>query len=324
MMRLVLLAALLSISSSEDAVSLNPFKQSYVCPPKFIRQGHRCYFFSKEAITWSEALFQCREMHSNLAIIQNRNQDKLIRSFLSKKTLDPLERWLGGVYDWGKMAWKWAAPGKPLAYNGFSKEVNPQDPETLRWHCIIMDPTQQYFWSSRSCVERKHYICQTRLKTVNNRDKKRLQRQYKASKDNRLNEIPVPYIPDFPNNTTALKYNALPITYHFEPNDKLSDNAMFAYKSPEYKKPVRRNGQRKKKSNSLRPMRPLRLANGTVIERPRKRVTHRRRKQRKPEDLGKPTLIKNIRWKTYKKNGNLPNPLYPRPIVEEYNYVKGG
>uniref|UniRef100_A0A6P7FW64 NKG2-C type II integral membrane protein-like n=1 Tax=Diabrotica virgifera virgifera TaxID=50390 RepID=A0A6P7FW64_DIAVI len=87
MMRLVLLAALLSISSSEDAVSLNPFKQSYVCPPKFIRQGHRCYFFSKEAITWSEALFQCREMHSNLAIIQNRNQDKLIRSFLSKKTL---------------------------------------------------------------------------------------------------------------------------------------------------------------------------------------------------------------------------------------------
>lgn len=55
----------------------------------------------------------------------------------------PLERWLGGVYDWEQMSWKWAASGKPLTYQGFA-DSEPEQKEKLRWHCIIVDPTKQY------------------------------------------------------------------------------------------------------------------------------------------------------------------------------------
>lgn len=64
-----------------------PPKRSYVCPPNFVRLSHRCYYFSKDPATWQDAFFQCRDLHSNLAIIRNANQDKLIRKTLSKKTL---------------------------------------------------------------------------------------------------------------------------------------------------------------------------------------------------------------------------------------------
>jgi hypothetical protein len=61
-------------------------KRSYVCPPHFIRLSHRCYYFSNEAATWQDAYFQCRDLHSNLAIIRSANQDKLIRRTLNKKS----------------------------------------------------------------------------------------------------------------------------------------------------------------------------------------------------------------------------------------------
>lgn len=54
---------------------------------------------------------------------------------------EPLERWLGGVFDWGKQSWKWAASGKPLQFNGFGES---QKEENLRWQCIIMDPSIGY------------------------------------------------------------------------------------------------------------------------------------------------------------------------------------
>ncbi|CAG9825837.1 unnamed protein product [Phaedon cochleariae] len=129
---------------AHDLSERRPVKRSYVCPPKFIRQGHRCYYFSKDVATWQEAMFRCRDMHSNIAIIKNAHQDELIRRVLSKKSLDPTQRWLGGVYDWQNMTWKWAASGKLLTYSGFPESDGDTDKESLRWQCIIMDPSLEY------------------------------------------------------------------------------------------------------------------------------------------------------------------------------------
>ncbi|KAJ8964446.1 hypothetical protein NQ314_004905 [Rhamnusium bicolor] len=76
-----------TVACAQELPEKRPVKRSYVCPPKFVRQGHRCYFFSKEPATWQDAHFHCRDMHSNIAIIKNANQDKLIRNFLSTKSL---------------------------------------------------------------------------------------------------------------------------------------------------------------------------------------------------------------------------------------------
>lgn len=316
-MKLLVIVTLLALTCAQDLPQKRPVKRSYVCPPNFVRQGHRCYFFSKEPATWQEAHFHCRDMHSNIAVIKSANQDKLIRSFLSKKPLAPLERWLGGVYDWEQMAWKWAASGKPLSYSGFQK-TEKEDKEKLRWHCIIMDPSLQYRWNSRSCVEQKHYICHTKLKTVNSKGKKKLRRQYNVDKDNKLNEIPVPTILDYPLNDTApLKAN-IPITYKVEINQRLNDQALFAEAAPPFEKSVKR-AKRKRKAKQRELSHYKR--NSTISELSSFLDRERRRKPKgKSVDRGKATAIQHIRWRTYKRKQN--NPLYPKPIVEEYNYVK--
>ncbi|ERL85484.1 hypothetical protein D910_02903, partial [Dendroctonus ponderosae] len=153
-------------------------QRSYVCPPNFIRLSHKCYFFSKEKLTFHDAFFKCRSLHSNLAIIKNSNQDKHIKKTLSSRTVEPLERWLGGRFDWQKKQWQWAASGKPLTYNGFDSSFN-QTQESLQWQCITIDPAFQYRWNSRSCYQERNYICQKKLRTIdNNKSRKRLLEQY--------------------------------------------------------------------------------------------------------------------------------------------------
>nr|XP_023023815.1 uncharacterized protein LOC111511934 [Leptinotarsa decemlineata]XP_023023887.1 uncharacterized protein LOC111511934 [Leptinotarsa decemlineata] len=310
-MRLLVLVALLSAARGEQLLTKKPIKRSYVCPPNFIRQGRRCYFFSKDATTWQEALYHCRELHSHLTVIRNPVQDKLVRSFLSQKSLDPVERWLGGVYDWANMTWKWAASGKPLGYNGFVKFDKEENKEKLRWHCLIMDPSLDFRWNSRSCFEKKHYMCHTKLKIVTNKDKRKLKHRYRADESNKLNEIPVPSVAEFKNSSDPLK-PPFPITYKFEINRSLNDQAMFAY-TPKALRRVKKN--KKRKARKI-------LAEGLVVETSKGRKKSKRKKV-KPEDLGEPTLIRNIRWRTYKKKNKRLNSLYPPQIVEEYNYVKG-
>ncbi|XP_044266725.1 lithostathine-1-beta-like [Tribolium madens] len=287
---LLLTLALTNAQQTNNTTRKIP-KRSYVCPPHFMRLSHRCYYFSKEAATWQDAYFQCRDLHSNLAIVRNSNQDKLIRRTLSKKTLEPLERWLGGLYDWEQMTWKWGASGKPVIYQGFS-QMEPEDKEKLRWHCIIVDPKLQFKWNTRSCLEQKHFICHTKIKIVTSKGKKKLLRQYNVNKYNKLNEIPVPTIPEDANyNTTSLK--AVNI-----------NNAQFALKPKERKRRTRKNKRKKVNLEDSG-------YNSTLGER------RRRQKNKEEGDLS----MERMKWKTYYKDSTL-NPLHPKPIVEEFNYVK--
>ncbi|KAJ3656309.1 hypothetical protein Zmor_015395 [Zophobas morio] len=307
----LLVLAALALSSAQEqqpsnATTSTPVKKvpkrSYVCPPNFIRLSHRCYYFSKEAATWQDAYFQCRDLHSNLAIIKTPNQDKLIRRTLSKKPLEPLERWLGGLYDWEQMTWKWAASGKPLVYQGFSR-MEPEDKEKLRWHCIIVDPNLQFKWNTRSCVEQKHFICHTKIKIVTSKGKKKLLRQYKVNKYNKLNEIPVPDLPqDARYNTTILKGH--------HPNGASLNHAQYARKPRDRRRRVRKN--RKKKVNVL-------SDNDNTLNSTHYGQTERKRRQKTKEegDLS----MERIKWKTYYKDSNL-SPLHPKAIIEEFNYVK--
>lgn len=70
-----------------------------------------------------------------------------------------LERWIGGIFNWQQMAWEWGVTGEKMVFQSFGK-MEPGKSEKYAWHCIIMDPALKYKWSARSCVERKHYICE--------------------------------------------------------------------------------------------------------------------------------------------------------------------
>lgn len=307
---IVLLLTALAVSS---APSVLPNNKSYVCPPNFIRLSHRCYFFSKQKATWQEAYFQCQSLHSNLAIIKNSNQDKLIRKTLSRKTLEPLERWLGGRFDWQQKQWKWAASGKPLSYKGFDKSVN-QDEENLQWNCIITDPKLQFRWNARSCLEERHFICHKKIQTItNNKSRKKLLKQYNT---NQLNEIPVPDISnDINQDSSSLKQSPLSSKtdpFHIEIYP-LASNAQPAYKKKEKK-------NKKKRRNQPEPA--LRqFPNGTVYETNGKSVNQQRRRRNRVKDDENIKLPVQMYYKTYKETSKRKHPLHPNPIVEEYNFA---
>lgn len=130
-----------------------------MCPANFVRLGHRCYYFGQEDLTWNEAYFKCRELNGNIAVIKTPYQDKLLRQALHRASSKPIrnlfmtfftndfsvtsEWWLGGLYDWEKMTWKWGASGRNLTYDRFAFP-QPDKKDELQWHCIVMDPNLQY------------------------------------------------------------------------------------------------------------------------------------------------------------------------------------
>nr|CAD7600953.1 unnamed protein product [Timema genevievae] len=94
------------------------------------------------------------------------------------ENLTRLERWIGGIYNWETKHWVWGATGEDLVHQGFSR----QNPNTdHKWHCIMMDPTNYYRWNAKSCVHKKHYICETPLKKVRKKGNKKLARKQKKN-----------------------------------------------------------------------------------------------------------------------------------------------
>nr|CAD7394624.1 unnamed protein product [Timema cristinae] len=84
-----------------------------------------------------------------------------VPDLIKYKAKSRLERWIGGIYNWETKHWVWGATGEDLVHQGFSR----QNPNTdHKWHCIMMDPTNHYRWNAKSCVHKKHYICETPLK----------------------------------------------------------------------------------------------------------------------------------------------------------------
>ncbi|KAI4466230.1 c-type lectin domain-containing protein [Holotrichia oblita] len=69
-------------------------------------------------------------------------------------------RWMGGQYDWKSAQWKWIYNGKIIPRHQFDSSV---DAKNLAWHCLIIDPKNNYRWNASSCFDKNYYICQTRL-----------------------------------------------------------------------------------------------------------------------------------------------------------------
>lgn len=189
---------------------------------------------------------------------------------------------------------------------------------TLTWRrLILVDSELLCRWSSRSCLERKHFICHTKIKIVTNKDKKKLRRQYNVAKDNQLNEVPVPVLPE-DNSITSFKDNLS--NDHSNRLDETNELSAFAHKpNPEKKKKGKETVNKNKKRKRLR-----QNANKTIIfELPRvkqgKQRINRRRRNKSKEIKGD-TSIEHIKWKTYYNEATM-NPLHPKAIVEEFIYT---
>ncbi|KAJ3656296.1 hypothetical protein Zmor_015383 [Zophobas morio] len=145
----------------------NPYHvATFVCPTHMILVGRKCYFFSPEKASWSNAYWSCRDNKTKLAVITTKMQDNILRGFLKGTfTAEKHERWIGGIFDWKQQKWKWAMSGRVIRYKHFAKEALVTSKNNTH-HCITLDPEFDNLWNSKNRLEEKHYICQAKSKSV--------------------------------------------------------------------------------------------------------------------------------------------------------------
>ncbi|KAL0122873.1 hypothetical protein PUN28_007509 [Cardiocondyla obscurior] len=143
----------------------------FACPIGFFRLKRFCYYLSAGTAPWRDAYFHCKDRNATLAILDRNGKDKMLRKYLIGDQFTKLERWIGGIFNWQQMAWEWGVTGEKMVFQSFGKAEHGRS-KKYAWHCIIMDPALKYKWSARSCVERKHYICEVPAGRLARRRKK--------------------------------------------------------------------------------------------------------------------------------------------------------
>ncbi|KAG6795849.1 hypothetical protein HZU73_08970 [Apis mellifera caucasica] len=143
----------------------------YACPIGFFRLKRYCYYLSGGTAPWREAYFHCKDRNATLAILDRNGKDRMLRKYLWNDQFTKLERWIGGIYNWQQMAWEWGITGEKVHFQNFGlPEFNRS--KKYAWHCITIDPTLKYKWRPKSCVERKHYVCEVLAGRIVRRRKK--------------------------------------------------------------------------------------------------------------------------------------------------------
>lgn len=164
-MRLPVLLSIIFLIQNSGAL----VRHRYYCPSNFVRLGNGCYFFSAQIKSWQDAHFACRDIQAQLVVLDSRWEDSTIRQYLSRREFAPLERWIGGLYDWSGQRWLWGATGEAMNYIGFGDLTSDRVRE---WHCVYMDPEQTHKWNHKLCTKDLHYICE--LPLVRTTDSKEL------------------------------------------------------------------------------------------------------------------------------------------------------
>lgn len=201
-------------------------------------------------------------------------------------------------------------------------------------------------WDSRSCLQEKHYICQTNLKTVTSKGRKKLQKVYSTNKYKKLNEVPVPIIYDdtqgneIDQNTTSFLKNAKLQPENFYEVGVIN-HAAFAKRTKEER--IRRKKEKEERRKEKEERRR---------ERENRRREREMRKKRKLESRWKRKHDKRVnstvdgenwqdkKWREErlkaerkKKNGKershhnyniqgdkaVESPLYPKKIIEDFS-----
>ncbi|XP_075233556.1 galactose-specific lectin nattectin-like [Lycorma delicatula] len=181
---LLLMVNNLKLTASQGTRVDGMDKRRYECPARFVRVGNSCYYLSANMASWRDAHFACADMASQLATLERKWEDRNMRSLLKKPEAARLERWIGGIWDWEQKCWVWGETGKRLKYQGFTRKSRKNG--NNEWHCIAMDPMVLYRWKSASCLESKHYICETPLRNIGSKPEdilKKVKKQKKKGKN---------------------------------------------------------------------------------------------------------------------------------------------
>uniref|UniRef100_A0A672FRA0 C-type lectin domain-containing protein n=1 Tax=Salarias fasciatus TaxID=181472 RepID=A0A672FRA0_SALFA len=105
-----------------------------------------CYNGKKKNITWEDAQSYCRANHTDLAVIEEKKENRNVKSVIQGQT-----GWIG-LY---RKPWMWS-DGSNSSFRNWLK--NSPDNLLTDEHCVVEDP--DHGWEDRRCSRKIPFICQ--------------------------------------------------------------------------------------------------------------------------------------------------------------------
>ncbi|XP_067931184.1 lithostathine-1-like [Watersipora subatra] len=121
----------------------------------------KCYYYSLDAKTWSDARNLCKKMNSDLMSIESKYEQSFLQGMLRADTSGALAYWTGGNDIDSEQGWKWTDRSPFKYFNWNTGEPNSNGDED----CIeVVQLTGQ--WNDNNCGALRNFICERKNKNA--------------------------------------------------------------------------------------------------------------------------------------------------------------
>ncbi|XP_059495926.1 hepatic lectin-like [Stegostoma tigrinum] len=142
-----------SSSLSELRNDISQLKEKLLCKcPEHWRQfQQKCYYFSSDSKSWTEAQRSCASKDANLLVINKPEEQEFVKKWLQNK-----EHWIGLTDSVAEGDWRWVDGTDYISSVKFWKNGEPNDASNEDCAQVYVDGE----WNDRSCDTSLYWICE--------------------------------------------------------------------------------------------------------------------------------------------------------------------
>ncbi|XP_021353984.1 perlucin-like protein isoform X2 [Mizuhopecten yessoensis] len=135
-------------------------KASGNCRDGWESYNNKCYLFSHEKTSWSEASAFCTALHSHLATVLSANEHNYIISAIHHHTGASLnDYWIDGTDEEVESVWRWASTDEEFVT--YIKWGRNQPDQAQGGSCLLLWSSDNYLMGDGDCTAHLKFICQT-------------------------------------------------------------------------------------------------------------------------------------------------------------------
>ncbi|XP_061196406.1 perlucin-like [Saccostrea echinata] len=135
------------------------------CPDGWRKGKNSCYFISPRTVSWAEASSICQSFHSELAVINDAEENVLIGKIITNiRGALATNLWIDGSDRMIEGEWYWASTMERFGYKNWA--INePNDQKELE-DCLEMYVIG-FYWNDNKCDILNHFICEKEYVSFN-------------------------------------------------------------------------------------------------------------------------------------------------------------
>ncbi|KAL5010466.1 hypothetical protein ScPMuIL_012771 [Solemya velum] len=128
------------------------------CPEGFHHLGDGCYFLSRNAFTWPEALTICENSAADLAVIETEGENSLVKGWIRGQRDGIMSGvWISGNDILEEGHWVYAMSQRGLVYTDWA----PNEPNHMGTteNCIELQKYTDFRWNDNNCEQHRQVLC---------------------------------------------------------------------------------------------------------------------------------------------------------------------